>query len=84
MSDTFTCARCGGTFPKGWSDEEAAAEAAAIFTPAELAATDVVCDDCFRLFMPALPRLRAETDQEAAAAGFSVDEWFRREAARLE
>ena len=80
MSDTFTCANCGETFPKGWSDEEAAAEAEAIFTPAELAATEVVCDDCFKLAMEALPRLRAETDQEAAAAGISTDEWLRREA----
>ena len=82
MSDTFTCGRCGGTFPKGWSDEEAAAEAEAIFSPAELAAIEVVCDDCFTLFMPALPRLRAEVTQEAAAAGISTDEWLRREARR--
>ena len=60
VSDTFTCANCGETFPKGWSDEEAQAEAEAIFTPAELAATDIVCDDCFKLAMEALPRLRAE------------------------
>ena len=80
MSDTFTCANCGGTFGKGRPDEEAAAEARAIFSPAELAAESVVCDLCFQLFMPALPRLRAEIDQEAAASGLSTDEWLRREA----
>lgn len=50
MGESFTCANCGGTFEKTWSDEEAAAEAAALI-PAEQfeeSGTAVVCDDCFR------------------------------------
>lgn len=82
MPDTFTCARCGGTFSKGWSDEEAAAEAQANFSEAELADTAVVCDECFREFVPALPRIRAKIGQEAAAAGMSVDAYMRRQAER--
>ena len=77
---TYTCAKCGGSFEEGWSDEEAMAEAESIFTPAELAAVAVVCDPCFRGFIPALPGLRAEVDQQAAAAGLPLDEFLRREA----
>ena len=82
MSDTYTCACCGGTFGKTRSEEEAAAEARELFTPAELEAVEIVCDDCWRKIVPELPRLRAELDQEAAAAGMSRDEFLRREAAR--
>lgn len=81
MPETYVCACCGGTFEKTRSDEEAAAEAVEIFTAAELEATETVCDDCWQQFMPALPRLRAELDAEAAAAGMSRDEFLRREAA---
>ena len=80
MTGTFTCARCGGTFPKGWSDEESAAEARGNFTGAELADTAVICDDCYREFMPELPRLRAEIDQLAAGDGLTRDEYLLREA----
>jgi hypothetical protein len=57
-ADAYTCADCGGTFPKGWSDEEAAAERDRDFP--RLAEEDmvVVCDDCYQAM-----RLRA------AAAG---------------
>jgi hypothetical protein len=79
--DTFTCARCGGTWDKVWTDEEAMAEAEATFTEAELTDAAVICDDCYQAFMPALPRLRAEIDQEAAAAGLPLDAFLRREAA---
>ena len=80
--ETYTCGNCGGTFEKTISDEEAAAEAAGFFSPAELEATEVVCDDCWRLIEPELPRLRAGLDREAAAAGLSFDEFMRREARR--
>jgi len=78
MSGTYTCARCGGTFGKGWSDEEAATEAAGSFTAVELEEVAVVCDDCYKEFMPHLPRIRAEMDQEAAALGITLDELLRR------
>jgi hypothetical protein len=48
VSDEFTCAACGGTFGKAWSDEEAQAEADDIF--GDILVTDgsaIVCDDCF-------------------------------------
>lgn len=48
----FRCERCGGVFPKAWTDEEAAAEAKAVWgaVPApEEAAT--ICDDCYREFL---------------------------------
>lgn len=46
--DTFTCDMCGGTFNKGRTDEEADAEAAAIFgdaPPPE--GRSIVCEDCW-------------------------------------
>ena len=82
MSETYTCACCGGTCGKTRSEEEVAAEASELFTPAELESTEVVCDDCWRKIIAELPRLRAELDAEAEAAGLSRDEFLRREAAR--
>lgn len=48
MTEQFTCAMCGGTFDKAWTDEEATAEAAENFTPEELKDQAVVCDPCFK------------------------------------
>lgn len=48
MSDTYVCGACGGTFAKGWTDEEAAAEAGSAFSPAELDDAAIVCDDCWQ------------------------------------
>jgi hypothetical protein len=79
VADTFTCECCGKTYEKVWSDEEAWAEARQLHSPAELEATVVVCDDCFQEIMAGMPRIRAEIDQEAAAAGMSYDEYVRRE-----
>lgn len=81
MSDapTFTCALCGGTFKKGWSEEEAIAEAHENFSAVELEDAAVICDDCYKLFMPAVPGIRAQIDQEAAAAGLGLDEFIRQE-----
>lgn len=50
--ETFTCAACHGTFPKGWSDEEALAESVDVFgvaLPTEDQA--VICDDCYKQMM---------------------------------
>lgn len=50
----YRCAQCRGVFEKGWSDEEAAAEADDNFPglmtadPGERA---VVCDDCYKAMM---------------------------------
>jgi hypothetical protein len=59
----FTCASCGGTFKKGWSDEEAAAEAQELFPGIDVSDPDeagVVCDGCFRHIMD---RARAEAPE---------------------
>ena len=51
---TYTCADCGGTFTKGWSDAAAVAEAEREFgvkgadTQPDMA---IVCDDCYKLIM---------------------------------
>lgn len=51
MENSFTCAYCRKTFPKGWSDEEAAQEAANLFPDHEQKDMEVVCDDCFKRIM---------------------------------
>lgn len=48
----FRCAKCGGTFTKGWSDEEAAAEDARTFPEVGPAVERaVVCDPCYQAFL---------------------------------
>ena len=52
--ESYTCERCGGTFKKGWSDEEAIAEATALFPAGHIAAPEdqaTVCDPCFQEIM---------------------------------
>lgn len=53
MSTSFTCYVCHGTFEKAWTDEEARAEAAALWTPEELAVegTAETCEECFQAFL---------------------------------
>jgi hypothetical protein len=61
--ETFTCESCGETFPKGWSDEEAAAEAEELFPGMDLsdpAEAAVVCDACYQHLMG---RARAEAPE---------------------
>ena len=63
MDETFTCASCGETHDKGWSDEEAAAEAEELFPGIDVTDPDeapVVCDDCYRHIMA---RARAEAPE---------------------
>jgi len=49
--ESFTCARCGGTFGKTRSDEEAMTEARSLWTPETMADPQVtICDPCFREF----------------------------------
>lgn len=49
--EQFSCAQCGGTFDKGWSDEEAEAEAMGLW--GEISSV-VVCDDCFQQMTAAI------------------------------
>lgn len=51
MDETYTCARCGETNEKGWSDEEAAAEREANWPGFDEADCVLICDDCFRPMM---------------------------------
>lgn len=50
MSEQFKCAKCGGTFDKGWSDGEAVAAAAALFPEGVGDDAATLCDDCHRDF----------------------------------
>lgn len=47
MSNTYTCEACGGTFDKGWSDEEAEAELKTTFG-VDKQDCGLVCDDCYK------------------------------------
>lgn len=63
MDGTFTCDSCGKTFPKGWSDEEAAAEAEELFPGIDVTDPDeagIVCDACYGHIMG---RARAEAPE---------------------
>ena len=54
VTETFTCDSCGDTLPKGWTDEEAAAEAEELFPGIDVtdpAEAGVVCDDCYQYLM---------------------------------
>jgi rubredoxin len=48
----YRCEACGGVYTHGWSDEDARAEAEALWggMPEDAA---VVCDDCFKIICPA-------------------------------
>lgn len=48
MAENFTCSQCGDTFPKGWSDEGAAAERDELWAGVDPADCVIVCDDCFK------------------------------------
>jgi hypothetical protein len=48
MSDEYTCAICGGTFKKGWSEEEALAEKDVLFAGVPIDECAVVCDPCWK------------------------------------
>ena len=59
----FTCAHCGGTFEKEWSDDEAMAEAAANWGD-KLEDPVPVCDDCYRAMTALLPIAEYLAQQE--------------------
>jgi endogenous inhibitor of DNA gyrase (YacG/DUF329 family) len=51
----YTCARCKGTFLKGWTDEQASAEREQLFPSVPLKDCVEICDDCFRDIVPLCP-----------------------------
>jgi DNA-directed RNA polymerase subunit RPC12/RpoP len=71
-ADEYKCAMCGETFNKGWTDEEAAAEA--VRNKCEVGAPDtaIVCDYCYvamrRQGAPLVP-----SKSEAVFAAVKVD-----------
>lgn len=51
----YQCAYCKGVFEKGWSDEDALAEAAEVFEKPVSEWNDepaVICDDCYNRMHP--------------------------------
>jgi len=62
MPETFTCESCGGTFGKGWSDDEAAAEAQEWFPGIDVSDDEaaIVCTGCYEHIMG---RVRAEAPE---------------------
>lgn len=62
MSDTYTCARCRGVFEKGWTDEEAQAEATSLFGAVPREQQEIVCDDCFQEMTAAYPPAKFNQD----------------------
>lgn len=63
--DTYRCARCRVVFEKGWSDEEADAEAQQTFGEIPPDERVVVCHDCY------LAILTSYTRRFAAAAPYN-------------
>jgi len=64
--DQYTCAACGETHDKQWSDEEAMAEAHANFGDTiDQEACDIVCDDCYKQMMKECPPLSAKEREES-------------------
>lgn len=52
MTDEYTCAVCGETYKKGWSDEDAFEEYQETFPDVpENEPMEVVCDDCYQRMM---------------------------------
>lgn len=47
--EQYTCAQCGGTFDKVWSEEEAMSESVELWGEMDAEDLAVVCDDCFRI-----------------------------------
>jgi hypothetical protein len=72
MSESFTCAQCGGVFTSERSDEEAHAEAVNNWgADGRAPGMVVVCDDCYRDVM---------VRRQMAAR---LDEWCQAEADRM-
>lgn len=67
--EPFVCSLCGYEGKKAVSDEEARAEAAALFgAPVPDEEVKVVCDDCYRAFLAWFETL-TPADHAAIAAG---------------
>lgn len=47
IQEEYTCEMCGETYIKGWSNEEAKAEAEENFPGMDLTDSGLVCNDCY-------------------------------------
>lgn len=56
---TFTCAKCGETFIKAWTDAESVAERERVYGTSERS-WSLVCHDCYQAFMKWYTELRAK------------------------
>lgn len=52
MSNSYQCGKCGGTFEKDWTDEEARQETKRLWGDLPEEDLVVVCDDCFIELVP--------------------------------
>lgn len=65
----FRCGCCGKVYQKGWSDEEAKAEAAENFPDFSVDECDLVCDDCFnKHFGPLVEEIKNEQQRTSRNA----------------
>ena len=78
MTDIYTCAHCGGTFEKAWSDEEAAAESLSIW--GKLDDPTTICDDCWQIVRPDRRPNQADLEKMWQRAR---DDWEERAGQRL-
>lgn len=51
----YRCAHCGEVYEKGWTEAEALAESAENFGPIASDDVAVVCDDCYKKMVAAIP-----------------------------
>ena len=72
MTDTYTCASCGETFEKGWSDEEALEESAEQWGDLPHDALAVVCDDCYQKMMGLPPEEETSTRRPSREAAIEA------------
>jgi len=52
QGNDYTCAECGETFEKGWSDEDADLEKQTLWDNLQEDQSAVICDDCFNELFP--------------------------------
>jgi len=68
--DEYRCEMCKQVFKKGWTDEEAAAEAEKHFGKIPPSEAATVCDDCYEIIRPEKhPDLVAEFKKRLESAG---------------
>jgi hypothetical protein len=66
MGLIYTCDRCGETYEKGWTDEEADAEYAANFPGLADEPRSVICEDCYQAFMVQIKGVEALPTEDSA------------------